>query len=148
MVILTLVGGGCSKDPGPEVWVIGLDGADWDQLDPMIARGEMPHLASLRDGGAAGILRSDMPMISPILWTSIGTGKTPDQHGVTWFMTDGPDGSKMPISSQERRGPDLLEHRLGGRPYLRHRRAGGRPGPPSPSTAGWRATMWPGTASA
>ena len=102
MVVLAVALGGCSKDPGPEVWVIGLDGADWDQLDPLIARGELPHLAGLRDGGAAGILRSDLPMISPILWMSIATGKTPDQHGVTWFMTDGPDGSKMPISSHER----------------------------------------------
>jgi tetratricopeptide (TPR) repeat protein len=102
MIILVSWLSGCSKDPGPEVWVIGLDGADWDQLGPMMDRGELPHLASLKDGGASGILRSDMPMISPILWTSIATGKTPDVHGVTWFMTDAPDGSKMPISSYER----------------------------------------------
>ncbi|MEN8165596.1 MAG: alkaline phosphatase family protein, partial [Acidobacteriota bacterium] len=94
---------GCSREPGPEVWVIGLDGADWDQLEPMMARGELPHLAGLRDGGAWGILRSDMPMISPLLWTSIATGKAPDVHGVTWFMTDAADGSKMPISSYERK---------------------------------------------
>lgn len=99
---LILVMGGCSRDPGPEVWVIGLDGADWDQLDPMIARGELPNLARLREEGASGILLSDMPMISPILWASISTGKTPDVHGITWFMTDAPDGSKMPISSHER----------------------------------------------
>ncbi len=100
---LILVMGGCSRDPGPEVWLIGLDGADWDQLDPMIARGELPNLARLREEGASGILLSDMPMISPILWASIATGKTPDVHGITWFMTDAPDGSKMPISSHERR---------------------------------------------
>ncbi len=102
MILLIAVLPGCSRDPGPELWVIGLDCADWDQLDPMIARGELPHLASLREDGAWGILRSDMPMISPILWTSISTGTTPDVHGVTWFMTDAPDGSKMPISSYER----------------------------------------------
>ena len=101
-VFFALACGGCSQDPGPEVWIIGLDGADWDQLGPMIERGELPHLAALRDGGASGILRSDMPMISPILWTSIATGKTPDLHGVTWFLTDAPDGSKMPISSYNR----------------------------------------------
>ncbi len=98
-----LTAGGCSRGPGPEVWVIGLDGADWDQLDPMIARGELPHLARLRAEGAWGVLQSDMPMISPLLWTSIATGRTPDEHGVTWFMTDAPDGTKMPISSRERR---------------------------------------------
>jgi len=103
LLLSGLIGGCSGSDPGPELWVIGLDGADWDQLDPMIARGELPNIAALRDGGASGILLSDKPMISPILWTSIATGKTPDQHGVTWFMTDAPDGAKVPISSEERK---------------------------------------------
>lgn len=94
---------GDSGPSGPELWIIGLDGADWDQLDPLIAQGELPNLAALREGGASGILLSDRPMISPILWTSISTGKTPDLHGVTWFMSDGPDGSKVPVSSEERK---------------------------------------------
>lgn len=93
---------GCGQDPGPEVWVIGLDGADWDQLDPMIARGELPHLAALRQGGASGVLRSEKPLISPIIWTTIATGKAPDEHGVTWFMTDNADGTKTPVSSNQR----------------------------------------------
>lgn len=93
---------GCSGPPADEVWVIGLDGADWDLLDPMIARGELPHLASLRQDGAYGVLRSDEPMLSPILWTSIATGKTADLHGVTWFMSDAPDGTKIPVSSRNR----------------------------------------------
>ena len=92
----------CSRAPQDEVWVVGFDGADWDLLDPMLAAGELPNLAALREGGAWGRLRSDEPMLSPILWTSIATGKTPDLHGVTWFMTDAPDGSKIPISSRSR----------------------------------------------
>ncbi len=93
---------GCSTDPDPEVWVIGLDGADWDQLDPMIARGELPHLAALKTEGASGVLRSEKPLISPVLWTTIATGKSPDQHGVTWFMTEGANGEKIPVSSNQR----------------------------------------------
>ncbi len=99
----TLLTGCGTKDPGEELWIIGLDGADWDQLEPMIARGELPNLAKLKNEGASGILLSDTPMMSPILWTSISTGKTPELHGVTWFMTEAPDGSKIPISSEEQR---------------------------------------------
>jgi tetratricopeptide (TPR) repeat protein len=99
-LLLTLAG--CSGEPQDEVWIIGLDGADWDQLGPMMDRGDLPNLAALRDGGAAGVLRSELPMLSPIVWTTIATGKSPDVHGVTWFMTDAPDGSKMPISSYDR----------------------------------------------
>jgi tetratricopeptide (TPR) repeat protein/predicted AlkP superfamily phosphohydrolase/phosphomutase len=92
----------CARGPQEELWLIGLDGADWDLLEPMIAAGELPHLAALRAEGAYGRLRSDEPMLSPILWTSIATGKTADLHGVTWFMSDAPDGSKVPVSSHNR----------------------------------------------
>ncbi len=92
----------CSKAPQDEVWIIGLDGADWDVLDPLIAKSALPNLAKLRSEGVWGRLRSDEPMLSPILWTSIATGRTADLHGVTWFMTDAPDGTKIPISSRSR----------------------------------------------
>jgi len=103
-LLLLLVGlTGCGSDPGPEVWVIGLDGADWDQLDPMIAQGLMPNLTALIEGGASGVLWSQKPLISPLLWTTIATGKSPDQHGVTWFMTNNADGTKTPVSSTQRK---------------------------------------------
>jgi tetratricopeptide (TPR) repeat protein len=97
-----VLGAGCARAPERELWVIGLDGADWDMLDPLIARGDMPNLARLRREGAWGRLRSEEPMLSPILWTTIATGRSPDEHGVTWFMTDGPNGEKIPISSRNR----------------------------------------------
>ena len=100
-VLLLIAGCGGGADQ-PQVWVIGLDGADWDILDPMIERGELPNLARLREEGAYGRLRSDEPLLSPMIWTSIATGRTVDEHGITWFMTDGPDGEKIPISSRNR----------------------------------------------
>ncbi len=104
ILAMALLLGSCGNEEiGEELWIIGWDCADWDQLDPMIARGELPNLAKLKSEGASGVLLSDTPMISPILWTSISTGKTPDLHGVTWFMTDAPDGTKIPVSSEERR---------------------------------------------
>jgi tetratricopeptide (TPR) repeat protein len=93
---------GCERAPENELWVIGLDGADWDILEPLMAQGELPNLARLRREGAWGALQSDEPMLSPILWTSIATGKTADLHGVTWFMSDGPNGEKIPVSSHNR----------------------------------------------
>lgn len=85
-----------------EVWVIGLDGGDWDIIGPVIDAGHMPNLKKLRDEGAWGRLRSEQPLLSPVLWTSIATGRTPDKHGVTWFMSTTPDGQKIPISSRSR----------------------------------------------
>lgn len=49
---------GCSggKKAQHEVWVIGLDGGDWDILGPVIDAGGMPNLKKLRDEGAWGRL--------------------------------------------------------------------------------------------
>ncbi len=71
--------------------VVGIDGATWDVIDPMIERGELPNLAALRDRGAHTVLRSTEPMHSPRLWTTIATGKPPAQHGVAGFRVQATD---------------------------------------------------------
>src|SRR5690606_5716644 len=42
----------------------------------------MPTLARLIDSGGLGRLHTLVPSVSPLLWTSIATGKRPDKHGV------------------------------------------------------------------
>lgn len=71
--------------------LIGWDSADWTMINPLLDRGEMPHLASLVDQGVMGNLASLSPMLSPLLWTSIATGKTADEHGITGFVEPTPD---------------------------------------------------------
>jgi len=69
------------------VVLIGLDGAEWDLLGPMMAAGEMPNLARVRDRGVYGNLRSLEPLQkSPAIWTTIATGKSPEEHGIRSFV--------------------------------------------------------------
>jgi predicted AlkP superfamily phosphohydrolase/phosphomutase len=65
--------------------VIGLDGAAWHLLDPLIDNGHMKNLAALRDRGAAGALTSTVPTYTPPAWTSAITGLNPGRHGVYGF---------------------------------------------------------------
>jgi predicted AlkP superfamily phosphohydrolase/phosphomutase len=65
--------------------VIGLDGAAWHLLDPLIDEGAMPNLARLRERGAAGRLSSTVPTYTPPAWTSAVTGVNPGRHGVYGF---------------------------------------------------------------
>ncbi len=65
--------------------IIGLDGATWSVLEPLLQRGKLPNLERLIRMGASGTLRSMEPMISTMLWTTISSGKLPDQHGVRDF---------------------------------------------------------------
>ncbi len=91
-------------ETGVRLLLVGLDGADWDVIDPMIARGELPALARLKRDGAWARLRSNVPTLSPLLWTTIATGKSPDRHGINDFLvTDPRSGRRVPINSTFRR---------------------------------------------
>ena len=92
------------KGTGSKVAIIGLDAADWDFALPMIRRGELPNLAKLRLEGAYGEIRTGSPPLSPLLWTTIATGKSPDLHGINDFLVlDGKTGQMVPISSEFRK---------------------------------------------
>ncbi len=69
-----------------KVLVIGLDGADWDVVRPLVEDGEMPNLAALMDGGRSGNLTTTLPIESPVAWTSLTTGTTPGKHGIYGFL--------------------------------------------------------------
>jgi tetratricopeptide (TPR) repeat protein len=88
--------------------VIGIDGADWAVIDGLAAEGRMPHLAALRERGTSGPIQTlaDIPL-SPVIWTSVATGKTPAKHGITWFLVDQPDGTRAPVRSHNRKAKAL-----------------------------------------
>jgi predicted AlkP superfamily phosphohydrolase/phosphomutase len=67
------------------VLLIGLDGATWRLLDPMMEKGVLPNLARLRAGGAWGELESTIPPVTAPAWTTFQTGVLPGKHGVYAF---------------------------------------------------------------
>lgn len=67
------------------VFVIGLDGATWDVMDPLLSAGRLPNLASLVAEGTRATLPSLLPSKSPALWTTVATGKSFDAHGINDF---------------------------------------------------------------
>jgi predicted AlkP superfamily phosphohydrolase/phosphomutase len=68
------------------VIVFGVDGACWRLLDAGIARGELPNFAAAAARGVTAEMETVEPLISPTVWTSIATGRSPDAHGVTDFF--------------------------------------------------------------
>ena len=84
--------------------LIGWDAADWKVIHPLMDAGKMPVLKSLVETGASGNLASLDPPMSPIMWTSIGTGKTADKHGVLGFTQPRADGlGVQPVLSSSRK---------------------------------------------
>jgi len=87
-----------------KVILLGWDAADWKIIHPLIDTGKLPNLQHLIEGGVMGNLRSLVPMLSPMLWTSIATGRTADQHGILGFLEPDPvSGSVRPVSSTSRK---------------------------------------------
>ena len=108
-VVLTTFGVSCNKSDeiGPVV-LVGVDGADWQVMKPLVAAGKLPNFAGLMARGAHGSLETIEPILSPIIWTTIATGRKPEEHGITWFMeTDAKTGKKIPVSSHTREKPAL-----------------------------------------
>lgn len=84
------------------VLVLGIDGMDPQTIDLMMAEGLLPNFARLRQQGAYGRLESQKPILSPIIWTTIATGKTADLHGIGHFVAQSATGEQLPVTSQMR----------------------------------------------
>lgn len=83
-VLLTGLAGCAPVEPGRTV-VVMLDGGSWSSIDPLLEAGELPNLRKMIRGGLRAPLRADPPF-SPPSWTSLATGLTPTNHGVTNFV--------------------------------------------------------------
>jgi len=66
--------------------ILGVDGADWRVIEPLMAGGHMPQMARIVREGASGTLMSMEPSQSPALWTTIATGVSPQRHGIHGFV--------------------------------------------------------------
>ena len=92
------------KELARRVLLVGWDAADWSFLTPLLDAGKMPNLQSLIEGGVSGRIATLQPILSPILWTSIATGKRGDKHGVLSFVEPLPDGTGIRVvGSRSRR---------------------------------------------
>jgi len=87
-----------------KVLLIGWDAADWRVIMPLIDAGKMPNLSKLVEEGICGNIATLQPVLSPILWTSIATGKRAYKHGVHGFSE--PDlltGGIRPVTNLSRK---------------------------------------------
>ncbi len=80
------------------VFVMGVDGMDPVILERLLARGEMPNFARLRDEGTLQPLGTSTPPQSPVAWSNFVTGMNPGGHGIFDFIHRDPATYK-PISS-------------------------------------------------
>jgi predicted AlkP superfamily phosphohydrolase/phosphomutase len=89
--------------------VLGLDGASFDVLDPLIAAGKLPFLAELALAGQRGALQSTVPPMSFPAWSSFLTGLDPGEHGIFDFTQKRAGAYQLEfVNATHRSGESLL----------------------------------------
>ena len=68
------------------LYLLGIDGLSPDVIRQMREAGELPNMRSLASDGASGALATIWPTFSPIIWTSIATGRHVRDHGIDGFQ--------------------------------------------------------------
>jgi len=68
------------------VVLFGIDGGGWPLLDRALAAGRLPAFAALVARGVTADLATVEPVISPTVWSSIASGRSPEAHGITDFF--------------------------------------------------------------
>jgi predicted AlkP superfamily phosphohydrolase/phosphomutase/tetratricopeptide (TPR) repeat protein len=90
--------------PNNKLLLIGWDAADWKIIHALIDDGKMPAMEYLINHGVMGNISTIDPPFSPMLWTSIATGKHADKHGILGFTEPHPNGQGIrPVASTSRK---------------------------------------------
>lgn len=70
-----------------KVLVIGIDGATFDIIGPMVKAGRLGQFKGLMETGTYSRFLSQKPMFSPCLWTTMATGHNRTEHGILHFIS-------------------------------------------------------------
>ncbi|MCG8606203.1 alkaline phosphatase family protein, partial [bacterium] len=69
-----------------KIFLIGIDGASWQVLQPLVQAGKVPNFARLMREGVYGNLKTRKPTKSPVIWSTIGSGKSEHKHDIRDFV--------------------------------------------------------------
>lgn len=99
---------------GYRVLLIGIDGGSWDILRRLASQNKVPNMKRLIESGSAGYLDSlawrkkttgGYGYFSPIIWSTIATGKLPSKHGIEDFKLPLPSSVAFRMGYQQNQEP-------------------------------------------
>jgi len=91
-----------------KVFVLGIDGATFDLINPWVDAGKLPNVKALMEHGSYGTLNSTIPAHSAPSWSSCITGKNPGKHGIFDFSEHVPGAySVRLVNASNREGPSI-----------------------------------------
>jgi len=75
--------------------IIGLDGVPYGLLRAFAEEGVMPNTADLMENGTLKKMKSSIPEISSVAWSSVITGVNPGEHGIFGFTDIPPNTYRL-----------------------------------------------------
>ncbi len=89
-----------SRPHGTRLLVVALDGLDSKVVDRLLAEGRLPTFRALIEQGSRAEIAVAAPVLSPVIWTTVATGRPLEEHGIRdWTIDD------RPVASTDRRVP-------------------------------------------
>jgi predicted AlkP superfamily phosphohydrolase/phosphomutase len=92
----------------PRILIIGLDGATFDVINPLIERGLLPNIGKLIRNGVHGELQSTIHPITPQAWSTFLTGKNAGKHGIFDFTIRKKDSYDIEFINASRRSGESI----------------------------------------
>ncbi len=102
-------GAGSTTQKKMKVVLIGVDGVNWQTLDPLMEQGKLPFWKQLKEESAWASLKTFRPTKSSVVWTSIATGTRMEKHGILDFTFLDRNNIQVPYSNAERREPAIWQ---------------------------------------
>ncbi len=94
-----------------KVILIGIDGATWNIIDPLVRKGYLPNLKRLKSLGLYGNLKSTYPPSSPPAWNSLFSGVNPGRHKIYDFIKRKKNSYFFePMFSSDRKAPLIWDY--------------------------------------
>ena len=75
--------------------ILGLDGVPYGLLKDLADKGVMPNTGNLISRGTFRKMRSSIPEISSVAWSSVITGRNPGEHGIFGFTSFVPNTYRL-----------------------------------------------------
>ena len=94
-----------SKAHFKRVIIIGFDGMDPELAARFMREGRLPNLSKLSERGTFSRLRTTVPAISPVAWSTFQTGCNPGKHNIYDFFNRDLRSYLPFLSSAEIKGP-------------------------------------------
>jgi len=92
------------------VFVIGIDGGDYDLINKWIEEDKLPNFKKIKEAGSSGKLRSTIPPITGAAWSSFQTGTNPGKHGAfNWFKRKEGEYSAAPVTYNDIAEPTIWQ---------------------------------------